>query len=97
MPILETEQFRAVLAPSARLLPQFSRLDGRHAQFQGPRPVHFLADDALDLVQGAQTHRKPGVQASRQAANHAGPQHQLMADDLGVGGNFLERRNRMLG
>ena len=31
VPILEAQQFRAVLGPAAGFLPQFRRLDGRHA------------------------------------------------------------------
>ncbi len=94
--ILEAQQFRAVLGPAPRFLPQFRGLHGRHAQFQGAGAVHFLAHDALHLAQGAQAQRQPDVQSRRQAADHAGPQHQPVADDFRVGGHLFEGRNRVL-
>ena len=41
--------------------------------------------------------RQPGIQAGRQAADHAGAQHELVADDLRVGGHFFEGGNGVLG
>ncbi len=97
MPILETQQFRTVLGPAAGFLPQFRRLYGRHGQFQGACAIHLLAHDALHLAQRAQAQRQPNIQPGREAADHAGAQHELVADDLRVGGHFFERRNRVLG
>ena len=88
--ILEAQQFRAVLGPAARFLPQFRRLDGRHAQFQGARAVHFFAHDAFHFAQGAQAERQPDIESRRETADHAGPQHQPVADDFGVGGHLFE-------
>jgi len=51
--------------------------------------VHLLAHDVLDLAQHAQAQRRPGVDAGGELAQHAGLEHQLVADDLGVGGGFL--------
>jgi hypothetical protein len=59
--------------------------------------VHFLADDPLGLLQGLEAHGEPGIQSGCEAADHPGPQHELMTDDLGVGGNVSERGNRILG
>ena len=97
MAVLEAQQLRTVLAPAGGFLPQLRRLDRRHAQFQGAGPVHLLADDALDLLQGAKSHRQPRVKPGCQAADHAGAQHQPVTDDLRVGGHLFERRNGVSG
>jgi hypothetical protein len=72
-----------VLFPATGLLPQFGRLDRGHQDFERTRPVHFLAYDALYLMQDAYTERHPGKQPGGQAAYHTCAQHQLVADDLG--------------
>ena len=54
-----------------------------------PARVHFLADHGLDLAQHAQAQRRPRVEPGGELADHAGLQHQLVADDFGVGGRFL--------
>ena len=41
--------------------------------------------------------RQPGVDAGGEAADQAGPQHELVADDLGFGRGFLEGVDRVLG
>ena len=90
MAVLQAQQFRAVLFPAAGLLPQLGRLHRRHQQFQRTGAIHFLAYDAFHLAQYTQPERQPGVYAGRQLADHAGAQHELMADHLGVGGGFLQ-------
>jgi len=97
VPVLEAQQFRSVFAPTARFLPKFSRLDGRHDHLQGACPVHFLPDNAFGLAQGAQSDGEPGIKAGRQTPDHAGAQHQAVADDLCVGRHVSERGNRVLG
>ena len=97
MTVPEAQQFGAVLGPAAGFLPQLRRLDRRHAQLQGAGPVHLLADDALDLLQRAQAERHPRVQARGEAADQTRPQHELVTDDLRVGGYFLDGRNRVSG
>ena len=91
VPILEAQEFRTVLLPTARFLPQFGRLHCRHRQLDGPRSIHLLANDRLDLAQHAQADRHPGVDAARQTFDHPGAQHELVADDLGVSRGFFER------
>ena len=89
--IADAKQFRAVLLPAPRLLPQFSRLDHRHQEFDGTRAGHFLTNDGLDLADHPQAHRHIGVHAARQLSDHARAGHQLMADHLRIGRRFLER------
>ena len=43
------------------------------------------------LAFDAQSDRHPGVDATGQALDQAGTQHQLVTDDFGVGRSFLER------
>ena len=97
MAVLEAQELGPVLAPAARFLPELRRLHRRHAQLQGTGTVHFLADDPLGLLQGPEADGEPGIQSCREAADHPGPQHELMTEDLGVGRNVSERGNRILG
>ena len=57
-------------------------------QLDGAGAVHLLADDRFQLLDGAQAERQIGVDAGGDFADHAGAHHQLLADDVGVGGNF---------
>jgi len=94
--ILEAQQLRAVLLAATGLLPQLEGLDCRHQQLKGAGLVHLVADDVLDLAQHAQAKRHPGVNAGGRALDEAGAQHQFLADDLGVGGGFLESGEKEL-
>ena len=49
----------------------------------------------LDLADHAQAHGHPGVDPGRQAADHAGPDHQLVADQLGVRGRLFDGRDEV--
>src|SRR5690606_24028968 len=48
-PVLEAEELLAVVIPAPALFPELGRDDGGHQYLDGPRPVHLLADDVLDL------------------------------------------------
>ncbi|MCY1397860.1 hypothetical protein D9M71_128800 [compost metagenome] len=87
--ILQAQQFRTVLFPAPRLLPQFGRLDARHQHFQGAGGVHFFAHDGFNLAHHTKAHRQPGVETGGELADHAGPQHELVADDDRVGRGFF--------
>ena len=88
--VLDLQQLAAEFLPAPGFLPQFARLDRRHQHLDGAGAVHFLAHDGLDLAQHAQAQRRPGVDAGGELADHAGAQHQPVAGDLGVGGDFLD-------
>ena len=88
--VLEAQQLGSVLFPAPGFLPELRRLDRRHQQFKRTRPVHFLANDGLDLAQYAQAERQPAVNAGGLFADHAGTQHQLVADDFGIGRCFFQ-------
>lgn len=87
--ILEAQQFRAVFFPATGFLPQLSRLSTRHQHFERARGVHFFTNDGFDLAHYSQAHRQPGVQARGEFADHAGAQHQLVADHDRVGRRFF--------
>jgi len=91
MPVGDAQHLGAVGVIAAALAPQISQLQGRHQQFDGPCPHLFLAHDLLDLAQHLQTQRQPGVDACCLLLDHAGAQHQLVRDDLGVRRSFLQR------
>ena len=86
--VLQFEQLAAEDLPAAAFLPQFARLHRRHQQFHRAGGIHFLADHGFHLAQHAQAQWRPGVEARGQAPDQAGTQHQPMAGDLGVGGDF---------
>ena len=90
MTIFHTQQFWAVLLPATGFLPQLCWLNAGHQHFQRASGIHFFADDFLNLAQYAQAHGQPGVQAGSQLADHAGTQHQLMADHHGIGWGFFQ-------
>jgi hypothetical protein len=94
--ILQAQQFGAVLLPAARFLPQFGGLNRRHQHLEGAGGVHFLAHDGFHLAHHAQPHRQPGIQARGEFADHAGAQHQLVADHHGIGRGFFECREQEL-
>ena len=87
--VADLQQLAAEFLPASGFFPQLARLDRGHQHLDGAGAIHFLADDVLDLAQHAQAERRPGVQAGGELADHAGAQHQPMADDLGIAGGFL--------
>lgn len=87
--VFQAQQLRAVLLPATGFLPQLGGLDARHQHLQGAGGVHFLTHHGFDLAHYPQAHRQPGVQAGGQFADHAGTQHELMADDHCVGRGFF--------
>ncbi len=52
--VLEAQQFRAELAPSAGFHPQLGGNDAGHQKLECTGTIHFLAHDVLDLAHGAQ-------------------------------------------
>ena len=93
----DAQHFGAVGVVAARLAPQIGRLHRRHEHFLRPGLVLLLAHDLLDLAQHAQADRQPGVDAGGGLADQPGAQHQLVADDLGVGRAFLHHGEEALG
>ena len=57
MTVMKAKQFRAILVPTTRFLPQFRRLHRRHEHLLGSCAVHFLSNDGFDIAQHSQAHR----------------------------------------
>ena len=90
VPVFDAQQLRPVLFPAAGGLPKLCRMNPGHQHLLGAGTIHLFPDDGLDLVQYPLAHGKPAIDSGCGAADQAGAQHQLMADDFGVGGNFFQ-------
>jgi hypothetical protein len=77
--------------------PQVGGLKGGHQEGNVPGADLFLVDDLLDPLQHAEAQRQPGIDARRLLLDHAGPQHVAVADDLRLGGVFLEDGEEVAG
>ncbi len=95
--VFEAQHVGAHLREAPRFLPQLRRLDDGHHELDGPCAVHLLANDLLDLAQRDEAERHPRVEAAAQLLDHARAKHQLLADDVGLGGGFLLGREVELG
>jgi hypothetical protein len=95
--VLDPQHFGPVGVVAARLAPQVRGLDGGHQQFDRAGPILLLAHHLLDLPEHAQAQRQPGVDAGGGLADEAGAEHQLVADDLGVGRRFLGDGEEVIG
>ena len=88
MAVLQTQQLGTEVAPASGLLPQLGGLDGGHQDLLGAGRVHLLANDGFDLSQHAHAERQPRVETGREQADQARPEHQPVADDLGLRRRF---------
>ena len=88
--VVELEQRRAVLFPAVRRLVGFGGDQAREVHLLSTHRVHLLADDVLDLAQGAQAEGQPRVDAGGGAADVAGTHQKLVRVDLGVGRVFTQ-------
>ena len=80
--ILETELFVEPVPPGR--LPDLGGMHDRQLELLGADRVHFLADDLRDPLQRTQPERQEAVEAGRELAHEPGPDHQLVADRLGI-------------
>ena len=97
MPVADTQHLGTVSIVATAFAPQVGRLQRRHQHFLSAGTVLLLADDLLDLLENPEAKRQPGVNTGRRLPNQAGPKHQLVADDLGVCGAFLENGKKGTG
>ena len=87
--VLESEQLRPIVIPSAGMLPEFSRLDCRQQHFLGAGAIHFFPDDLADLGEHPVAQRKPVVDTRGDLADQAGPQHELVTHNLCISRDFF--------
>src|SRR5262249_24442948 len=87
----DAQHFLAINIVAARLLPEFCGLDRGHKYFLTSRAILLLANDVLDALQHTQAQRQPRIYAGACLADHAGPQHQTVRDNLSLGLILLHR------
>ena len=88
-PISHAQHERAHGLPAPGFLPQLGGLYRWHENLQRVDGGHLGPDDRLDLAQYPHAQRRPRIQPGTQPTDHAGTQHQLVRDDLGIGRGFL--------
>ncbi len=86
VPVGDAEHLRAIGVVAAGGAPVIRGLDGGHQHLDCAGAILLLANDPLDIAEHAVPDRQPGVDAGGSLANETGAKHQLVADDLGVGG-----------
>ena len=96
MAVPEPQQLLSVMGPASRFLPEFRRLHGGEKDLLGAGAVHFLADDLFELPDHPVAQREVGIHPAGELPDHAGPQHELVADHLRVGRDLPHRRQKHL-
>jgi hypothetical protein len=86
----QAQHFLPIIIIAAGFPPQIGGLDGGHQYLDGARTILFGPHDPLDFLQHAQPERQPAINAGRDLPDHAGAQHQLVGEDLGVARRFLQ-------
>src|SRR5207245_10108211 len=76
--------------PAPRLLPNLRGMEHRHGDLLPADGVHLLADHPIDLVDHAMAEGEVDIDAGRELAHEPGPDHELVADGLGVRGIFAQ-------
>jgi len=94
--ILEARHFGADLVIAASFLPDIGRVDDRHHHFLAADGVHLLADDPFDLAHDPPTEREEAEDAGAERPDHAGAQHQLVADDLDIARRVTQRPAKLV-
>ena len=89
--VAEAAHLRVDVVPAAGLLPDVGRVHDRHGDLLPADGVDLLADDRLDLVEGAARQRQVAEDPARQLPDEAGPQQQHVAGDFGVGRGLAQR------
>ncbi len=97
VPILDPQHFLPVVLVAPALAPELGRLQGRHQHLDGAGPVLLLPNDAADLVQDAVAERQERIDAGRLLADHAGPQHEPVRDDLSLLRGLAQDRQEVAG
>ena len=95
--ILEPREVAADGVVAPRLLPELRRLHDRQQDLLPADAVHLLADDGLDVVDGANGERGQTVDAAGDAARQPCAQDELVARQLGLGGDALLRLEHTVG
>ena len=89
--VVEADELLAIGVDAAALAPEVGVDHDRHHELLGAGGVHLVADDILDLADGAPGERQVGVEARGLLADHAGAKQQAVARELGLRRVLLER------
>ena len=89
MAVLESYELFAVCVDAAALTPKLSIDHDGHHEFLGIMAVHLIANDVLNLANGAPGKRKIGIETCCLFANHAGTEKEAMTRKLRLGRIFL--------
>ena len=95
--VLDAQHFLAIVVVAPRFLPECRGLQRRHQQRNVAGTLLLLMDDPLDALKHPQAERHPGVDSGGCLTDHPRPQHQPVADDLGLGRRFLQHRKEVSG
>src|SRR6185369_5936976 len=93
--IFETKHLVADRLPTARLLPDLSRVKGRQEKFLATDGVHLLAQDLHDFDCDSLAQRQERIDSSRQLPDQTGAQKKLVRNDLGIGRVFAKSGNKV--
>ena len=94
--VLQLEQVLAHAGPAPTLFPQLTRMQRRQKELLTDA-VHFLPDDALNLVDGALAQEEVRVDTRAYLTNVSGSQQKFVAGDLGIGRGFAQSGDEELG
>ena len=97
MPVADAQHFLPVIVIAAALTPEVGGLKRRHQKRDMARALLLLMHDLFDPAQHLEAHRQPGIDPGGLLLYHARAQHVAMADDLGLGGIFLEDGEEVAG
>lgn len=86
----------AIVDAATGFLPEFHWLNGGHEDFLSAGPVHFLPYDLYYLQEGFLSERQVHICAACDFSYEAGPNHELVACDFGVGGYLFYGRYQSL-
>ena len=88
--VVKADELLAIGIDAAALAPQVRVDHDGHHELLGVMRVHLVANDVLDLADGAPSQRQIRVEASSLLTNHARAKKQAMARELGLGGILFE-------
>ena len=86
--ILNSPQFRSIRIPAPGLLPEFRRLNRRHANFLRAAGVHLFPDDLFDFPNRAPAHIHKAVDSGHLFPDHSGTQKQNVTRNFRLVGNL---------
>ena len=97
VPVLDAHELRTVDVPAPALAPEVGVGQDRRHHLLAVDPLHLVADDGLDLLDGTPRERQVRIEAGGTSTYHPRPEQELMAGELGLYRVLLERGGVELG